>query len=239
VLTPVLRAGTFTTHTVVAGSQAIPVGDDVPAEVAALIGCGVATGVGAALRTAGVQPGDRVAVIGCGAVGLSAVQGARLAGATTIIAVDLSPAKLDWAQRMGATAVVNAATESVVDRVRELAGGYGVDYCLDVVARPETLKSAIECCDNSGTAVLVGVPPRPSELAVPMSLFWDERRGIRTCWYGNCLGSRDFKLLADWYRNGSLYLDEMVSRRIRLDEVEHAFTVMSKGEELRSVIVFD
>jgi len=187
VLSPVLRAGTFTTHTVVAEGQAIKVGDEVPAEVAALIGCGVATGVGAALRTAGVQPGDRVAVIGCGAVGLSAVQGARLAGATTIIAVDLSPAKLDWARRMGATAVVNGATENVVERVRELAGGYGVDYCLDVVARPETLKNAIECCDNFGTAVLVGVPPRPADLTLPMSLFWDERRGIKTCWYGNCL----------------------------------------------------
>jgi S-(hydroxymethyl)mycothiol dehydrogenase len=115
---------------------------------------------------------------------------------------------------MGATAVVNGATENVVERVRELAGGYGVDYCLDVVARP-------------------------AELTIPMSLLWDERRGIKTCWYGNCLGSRDFQLLADWYRNGSLYLDEMVSRRIRLDEVEDSFAVMAKGEELRSVIVFE
>ncbi len=239
VLSPVLRAGTFTTHTVVAASQAITVGGEVPAEVAALIGCGVATGVGAALRTAGVKPGDRVAVIGCGAVGLSAVQGARLAGAATIIAVDLSPAKLDWARRMGATAVVNAAIEDVVARVRELAGGFGVDYCLDVVARPETMLNALACCDNFGTAVLVGVPPRSAELKLPTSLLWDERRGIKTCWYGNCLGSRDFQLLADWYRNGSLYLDEMVSRRIHLDEVEAAFAVMTKGEELRSVIVFD
>ena len=238
-LTPVLRAGTFTTHTVVAASQAITVGEEVPAEVAALIGCGVATGVGAALRTAGVQPGDRVAVIGCGAVGLSAIQGARLAGAATIIAVDLSPTKLDWARRMGATAVVNASTENVVERVRELSGGHGVDHCLDVVARPETLRSALECCDNSGTVVLVGVPPRDAELSLPMSIFWNERLGIKTSWYGNCLGSRDFQLLADWYRNGSLHLDEMVSRRIHLDEVEEAFAVMTRGEELRAVVVFD
>jgi S-(hydroxymethyl)mycothiol dehydrogenase len=238
-LSPVLRAGTFATHTVVAASQAIPVGGDVPAEVAALIGCGVATGVGAALRTAGVQPGDRVAIIGCGAVGLSAVQGARLAGAATIIAVDLSSTKLDWARRMGATAVVDATSENVVERVRQLAGGYGVDYCLDVVARPETIQNALECCDNFGTAVLVGVPPPQAELTLAVSMLWNERRGIKTCWYGNCLGSRDFQLLADWYRNGSLHLDEMVSRRIRLDEVEAAFAVMAKGEELRSVIVFD
>ncbi len=231
VLSPVLRAGTFTTHTVVAASQAITVGGEVPAEVAALIGCGVATRDDILDR--------RVVVIGCGAVGLSAVQGARLAGAATIIAVDLSPAKLDWARRMGATAVVNAAIEDVVARVRELAGGFGVDYCLDVVARPETMLNALACCDNFGTAVLVGVPPRSAELKLPISLLWDERRGIKTCWYGNCLGSRDFQLLAEWYRNGSLYLDEMVSRRIHLDEVEAAFAVMTKGEELRSVIVFD
>jgi S-(hydroxymethyl)mycothiol dehydrogenase len=239
VLSPVLGAGTFTTHTVIAAGQAIPVAADVPAEVAALIGCGVATGVGAALRTANVQPGDRVAVIGCGAVGLSAVQGARLAGAATIIAVDLNPTKLDWARRMGATAVVNATSENVVERVRQLAGGHGVDYCLDVVARPETIRNALECCDNFGTAVLVGVPPLRAELTLAVSTLWDERRAIKTCWYGNCLGSRDFQLLADWYRKGSVYLDEMVSRRIRLDEVEDSFGVMAKGEELRSVIVFD
>ena len=239
VLSPVLRAGTFTTHTVVAAGQAVGVGDEVPAEIAALIGCGVATGVGASLRTAGVQPGDRVAVIGCGAVGLSAIQGARLAGAATIIAVDLSPAKLEWARKMGATAVVNASSENVVERVRELAGGHGVDHCLDVVARPQTFRDALACCDNSGTAVLVGVPPRDGELVLPMSLLWNERIGVKTCWYGNCLGSRDFQLLAAWYRNGNLHLDEMVSRRIHLDEVEEAFAVMTKGDELRAVIVFD
>jgi len=239
ILSPVLGAGTFTTHTVIAASQAIPVAADVPAEVAALIGCGVATGVGAALRTANVQPGDRVAVIGCGAVGLSAVQGARLAGAATIIAIDLNTTKLDWARRMGATAVVNATSENVVERVRQLAGGHGVDYCLDVVARPETIRNALECCDNFGTAVLVGVPPLKADLTLAVSTLWDERRGIKTCWYGNCLGSRDFQLLADWYRNGSLHLDEMVSRRIHLDEVEDSFAVMARGDELRSVIVFD
>src|ERR1700694_5723268 len=189
VLSPVLRAGTFTTHTVVAAGQAIAVGDEVPAEVPALIGCGVATGVGAALRTAGVHPGDRVAVIGCGAVGLSAVQGARLAGATTITAGGRSPAKVYWARRVGGTAAVNGSTENVVERVRELAGGFGVDYCLDVVARPQTMRNALECCDNFGTAVLGGVPPRDAELALPMSLFWNERRGTRTCGYGNCFGA--------------------------------------------------
>jgi len=237
-LTPVLRAGTFVTHTVVAAGQAVPVAADIPSEVACLIGCGVATGVGSAVRTAAVQAGDRVAVIGCGAVGLSVVQGARLAGASSIVAVDLNPRKLDWALKMGATAVVDGSHEAVVPRVRELSGGFGVDHAFDVVGIPATLRQAIDCCDDAGTATLVGVPPRDAQMAFPTGLLWNNRRGIRTSWYGNCFGPRDFTLLADWYRNGSLDLDSMVSRRISLDQVGEAFAIMARGDELRSVIVF-
>ena len=238
VLTPVLRAGTFITHTVVAEDQAVTVAADIPSEVACLIGCGVATGVGSALRTAPVKAGDRVAVIGCGAVGLSVVQGARIAGAASIIAVDLNPLKLERARRVGATETVDGAKEDVVARVRELSGGHGVDHCFDVVGVPATLRQAIECCDNAGTAMLVGVPPPAAELNLPVGLLWNFRRGIKTSWYGNCFGPRDFTLLADWYRNGSLELDSMVSRKIGLEEVEEAFAIMAKGDELRSVIVF-
>lgn len=238
VLTPVLRAGTFITHTVVASAQAVEVGEDIPPEVACLIGCGIATGVGAAVRTAGVTHGDRVAVIGCGAVGLSVVQGARLAGATSIVAVDLNRAKLEWARRMGATALVEGGAEDVVRRVRELSGGFGVDHCFDVVGVPATLRTAIECCDDAGMATLVGVPPRTAEMMLPLSLLWNARRGVRACWYGNCFGPRDFALLAGWYRNGSLHLDEMVSRRIGLHDVGTAFEAMKAGGELRSVILF-
>ena len=237
-LTPVLRAGTFVTHTVVAAGQAIPVDSDIPAEVACLIGCGVATGVGSAVRTAPVCAGDRVAVIGCGTVGLSVVQGARLAGATSIVAVDLHPRKLEWARQMGATATVDGSREDVVARVRALSGGFGVDHCFDVVGIPATLRQAIECCDSAGSAILVGVPPREAEMSFPTALLWSARRGIRTSWYGNCFGPRDFRLLADWYRSGALDLDSMVSRRISLDQTAEAFAIMAKGDELRSVIVF-
>jgi S-(hydroxymethyl)mycothiol dehydrogenase len=239
VLTPVLRAGTFVSHTVVRAGQAVPIDAAVPAEVAALIGCCVATGVGAALHTAQVRPGDRVAVIGCGAVGLSAVQGARLAGAAQIIAVDLRSEKLELAVAFGATDTVLAGEAPVAASVRELTGGFGVDYCFDVVARPETLAEALACCDDGGKAVLVGVPPAEADFAVPLSRFWGRRRGLLTCWYGNCLGARDFPLLAAWYRQGRLKLDEMVSRRIALSEVEDAFGDMKEGRGLRSVIVFD
>jgi S-(hydroxymethyl)mycothiol dehydrogenase len=238
-LTPVLRAGTFVSHTVVHQDQAVALADEqVPPEVACLIGCGIATGVGAAVRTAAVGAGDRVAVIGCGAVGLSVVQGARLAGATQIIGVDLNPEKLEMARSLGATDVVNAAEQRVSSQVRELAGGFGVDYCFDVVGRPETLAEALAACDENGTAVLVGVPPPNVDFTVPLVRLWGGRRGLKVCWYGNCLGARDFPLLAAWYRQGRLRLDEMVSRRIRLDEVESAFADMGKGVGLRSVIVF-
>lgn len=237
-LTPVLRAGTFVTHTVVAAEQAVTVADDIPSEVACLIGCGVATGVGSAVRTAPVRAGDRVAVVGCGAVGLSVVQGARIAGAASIIAIDLNYGKLELALRMGATATVDGSREDVVARVRELSEGFGVDHCFDVVGIPSTLRQAVECCDDAGTAMLVGVPPRDAELNIPVGLLWNRRRGIRTSWYGNCFGPRDFTLLADWYRNGSLDLDSMVSRRIGLDGVGEAFSIMATGSELRSVIVF-
>ncbi len=238
ILTPVLRSGTFVTHTVVASGQAVPVAPDIPAEVACLIGCGVATGVGSAIHTAPVRPGDRVAVIGCGAVGLSVVQGARIAGAASIVAVDLNPRKLEWARKMGATATVDASQEDVVTRVRELSGGSGVDHCFDVVGIPATLIQAIECCDDAGSAMLVGVPPRDAQMTFPTGLLWNNRRSIRTSWYGNCFGPRDFTLLADWYRNGSLELDSMVSRKISLEQTAEAFAIMAKGDELRSVIVF-
>jgi S-(hydroxymethyl)mycothiol dehydrogenase len=217
----------------------VPIDTEVPAEVAALIGCGVATGVGAALRTARVAPGDRVAVIGCGAVGLSVVQGARLAGAVQIIAVDLRPEKLALAASFGATDGVLAGERPVAEAVRAIAGGFGVDYCFDVVGRPETLAEALACCDDAGTAVLVGVPPPEVEFSVPLVRLWGRRRSLLTCWYGNCLGPRDFPLLAGWFRQGRLKLDELVSRRISLDEVEDAFKDMNEGRGLRAVIVFD
>ena len=180
-----------------------------------------------------------MAVIGCGAVGLSVVQGARLAGAAQIIAADLKEEKLELAVALGATDRVLAGSGSLAADVRGLSGGFGVDYCFDVVGRPETLAEALACCDDAGTAVLVGVPPPEVEFRVPLSRFWSKRRGLLTCWYGNCLGQRDFPLLAAWYRQGRLKLDEMVTRRISLDKVEEAFGDMKEGRGLRSVIVFD
>jgi S-(hydroxymethyl)mycothiol dehydrogenase len=238
-LTPVLRLGTFTTHTVVTADQAVPVDADLPPEAACLIGCGVTTGVGSALNTARVRAGTTVAVLGCGGVGMGVIQGARLAGAGRIIAVDLSPAKLELARRFGATDAVDASAGDPVEQVRELTGGVGVDYAFDVVGLPETLRQALSACDESGTCVLVGVPPPGAAVTMPMSDLFGHRRRLLVSWYGNCLATRDFPLLARWYREGRLLLDELVSERIGLGDVGRAFEAMRRADQLRSVILFD
>ncbi|HEY7199682.1 MAG TPA: Zn-dependent alcohol dehydrogenase [Candidatus Dormibacteraeota bacterium] len=239
VLTPMLRLGTFTTHTVVTAGEAVAVDADLPPEVGCLIGCGVTTGVGSAMRTAGVESGSSVAVFGCGGVGTSVIQGARLANAARIIAVDLSPAKLELAMRFGATDVVDASAGDPVERVRSLTGGSGVDYAFDVVGVPETFRQALGACDQSGTCVLVGVPPQGAEVTLPMSALFGYRRRVLVSWYGDCLGTRDFPQLARWYRDGRLLLDELVSERIGLGDVSRAFDAMHDATRLRSVIVFD
>jgi S-(hydroxymethyl)mycothiol dehydrogenase len=234
----VLRLGTFAEHTVVAGDQAVPVDGDLPPEAACLIGCGVMTGVGSALYTAGVRAGTTVAVFGCGGVGMSVIQGARLANAGRIVAVDLSPAKLELARTFGATDSVDASAGDPVEGVRELLGR-GADYAFDVVGQPDTLRQALSACDENGTCVLVGVPPPGAAVTIPMQDLFGYRRRLLVSWYGNCVATRDFPLLAGWYLTGKLLLDELVSERIGLDDVGLAFEAMRRADQLRSVIVFD
>jgi len=154
-------------------------------------------------------------------------------GDANLLREGIPPARIDRVGNIMIDAFELLRDEIAASQWPARHGLAGREFAVVTLHRPSNVD------DPERLAVLVGVPPRDAELALPMSIFWNERRGIRTCWYGNCLGSRDFQLLADWYRNGSLYLDEMVSRRIQLDEVENAFAVMTKGEELRSVIVFE
>jgi S-(hydroxymethyl)mycothiol dehydrogenase len=238
-LNPVLGIGTFCTHTLVHAKQAIPVAAGLPPGQMSLIGCGVMTGVGAALYSAGVRPGTSAAVFGCGGVGDSVIQGARLAGATTIIAVDIDPRKLEWAKQFGATHTINAREDDPVARIKELTGGNGVNYSFEAVGRPETLEQALFCRDLAGTCVLIGVPGPGPTLTLPLQRFFDLGGSLRVSWYGDCLPTRDFPLLATWYSQGKLKLDEVVTRTISLDETEEAFAAMERGETLRSVIVFE
>jgi len=237
-LTPALGIGTFCTHTVVGSQQAIPVSRDVPAPQACLIGCGVMTGVGAALYTAGVATGSAVAVFGCGGVGMSVIQGARLAHAGTIIGVDVEPEKLERALDFGATHIVNANEGDVIERIKGMTDGFGVNYSFEAAGRTDTLEQALWCRDLAGTCVIIGVPVASNVLHLPVQQFFGLGGSLRVSWYGDCLPSRDFPLLCSWYLQGELNLDDVVTGLIGLGDTEEAFEAMHRGDTLRSVITF-
>ena len=236
VLSPALGIGTFCTHTVVAAKQAIPVPKECPPSQACLIGCGVMTGVGAALYTAGVRRGSTVAVYGCGGVGCSVIMGSKLARAGKIIAVDIAQNKLDWARQFGATDLVDGSKSDPVEAIKNLTSGNGVDYSFEAVGSPQTLLQALWSRDLAGTCTLIGVPDPSMKMELPMLQFFGLGGALRVSWYGDCLPSRDFPLLADWYRSGELDLDRVVTREIGLEDTEAAFEAMERGETLRSVI---
>lgn len=237
-LNPVLGIGTFCTHTLVHANQCVKVSAELPPAQMSLIGCGVMTGVGAAMYAAGVKPGTSAAVFGCGGVGDSVIQGARLAGATTIIAVDIDPLKLEWAKGFGATHTVNAKEVDAVAKIKEITGGNGVNYSFEAVGSAKTLDQALWSRDLAGTCVFIGVPGPGPTLELPLQKFFDLGGSLRVSWYGDCLPTRDFPMLAAWYAQGKLNLDGMVTRTIKLEEVDDAFEAMKRGETLRSVIIF-
>ena len=236
-LSPALGIGAFAEKTVVAAGQATRVNPAVRPEVAGLIGCGVMAGLGAAMNTGGVGRGDSVAVFGCGGVGDAAIEGSRLAGAHTIIAVDIDPRKLEWAREFGATHTVNSAEEDPVEAIRALTGGNGVDVAIEAVGLPVTYEQAFYSRDLAGTVVLVGVPNPEMRIELPMIEVFGRGGSLKSSWYGDCLPSRDFPMLIDLHLQGCLALDRFVSETIGLDEVEEAFHKMERGEVLRSVVV--
>jgi S-(hydroxymethyl)mycothiol dehydrogenase len=235
-LTPALGIGAFADKTLVAAGQCTQVDRRARAEAAGLLGCGVMAGLGAAMYTGGVQPGDSVAVFGCGGVGCAAIAGARLAGASTIVAVDLDPGKLELARRFGATATVDASKQDPVEAVRSLTGGNGADVCIEAVGNPKVMEQAFFARDLAGTLVQVGVPTPDMRIDLPMIEFFGRGGQLKPSWYGDCLPSRDFPLLVDLYLQGRLDLDGFVSETIPLSGVEEAFGRMQRGEVLRSVV---
>jgi len=237
-LSPALGIGAFAEKTLVAAGQATKVDDRARPEAAGLLGCGVMAGLGAAMLTGNVGRGDSVAVFGCGGVGDAAIAGARLAGARTIIAVDLDPQKLEWAKDFGATHTVNASTEDPVEAIRALTDGNGADVCIEAVGRPEVMEQAFFARDLAGTLVQVGVPAPDMKIDLPMIEFFGRGGALKPSWYGDCLPSRDFPMLIDLFLAGRLDLDRFVSERIGVDGVEGAFAKMQRGEVLRSVVMF-
>jgi S-(hydroxymethyl)mycothiol dehydrogenase len=235
-LSPALGIGAFAEKTLVAAGQCTRVDPAVPPQVAGLLGCGVMAGLGAAINTGGVGRGDSVAVIGCGGVGDAAIAGARLAGASKIIAIDRDARKLVWAKEFGATDTM-VAGDSVVEDVRALTGGFGADVVIDAVGRPETWKQAFYARDLAGTVVLVGVPTPDMTLEIPLLDVFGRGGCLKSSWYGDCLPSRDFPVLSDLFLQGRLPLDKFVTETIGLGDIEAAFDKMHDGEVLRSVVV--
>ncbi|MBF6180027.1 S-(hydroxymethyl)mycothiol dehydrogenase [Nocardia otitidiscaviarum] len=236
-LTPALGIGAFAEKTLVHAGQCTRVDPSADPAVVGLLGCGVMAGLGAAMNTGEVGRGDSVAVIGCGGVGDAAVVGARLAGATKIIAVDRDRRKLGWAEDLGATHTVDASETDVVQAIQEITGGFGADVVIDAVGRPETWTQAFYARDLAGTVVLVGVPTPGMRLEMPLLDFFSHGGALKSSWYGDCLPERDFPMLVELYRQGRLPLDKFVTERIELGAVEKAFHTMHAGEVLRSVVV--
>jgi S-(hydroxymethyl)mycothiol dehydrogenase len=238
-LSPALGIGAFAEKTLVAAGQCTKVDPSARAAAVGLLGCGVMAGLGAAINTGQATRGKSVAVIGCGGVGVAAVAGAKLAGASPIIAVDIDAKKLEAATRMGATHTVDSSSSDPVEAIQALTGGFGADIVIEAVGRPETWKQAFYARDLAGTVVLVGVPTPDMKMPdIPLIDVFGRGGSLKSSWYGDCLPSRDFPMLVDLYQQGRLDLDAFVTEEIALDDVEAAFDRMHGGNVLRSVVVF-
>lgn len=244
-LSPALGIGAFAEKTLVAAGQCTKVDPEARPAAVGLLGCGVMAGIGAAINTGNVSRGDVVAVIGCGGVGVAAIAGAALAGAGTIIAVDIDDKKLEGAKKLGATHTVNSKETDPVAAIKAIAGAAaghqgadGADVVIEAVGRPETWEQAFYARDLAGTVVLVGVPtPDMKVPQIPLIDVFGRGGSLKSSWYGDCLPNRDFPMLVDLYRQGRLDLDAFVTEEIGIEDVEAAFEKMHHGEVLRSVVV--
>jgi S-(hydroxymethyl)glutathione dehydrogenase/alcohol dehydrogenase len=226
----------FSEYVVVPQEGAAKIPDDVPVDVAAVLGCAVVTGVGAVERTAGVRPGESVAVIGCGGVGLNVIQAASLSGAYPIIAVDISPEKIELAKTFGASHGVNAREQDVEAIIRAITT-YGVDWAFEVIGNPRTIEQAWECIRAGGTVVVVGLPPKGSKVSLPAFDFISEKN-IRGCFYGSSRFHADVPAILMRIQAGRMRTDGMVSHSIPLEELESAFDRLRRGDGLRTIIRF-
>ncbi len=242
-LSPALGIGAFAEKTLVAAGQCTKVDESARPAAVGLLGCGVMAGTGAAINTGAVTRGRSVAVIGCGGVGVAAIAGSALAGASPVIAVDIDPKKLETATRMGATHTVDSSTADPVAEIERICaetfeGAEGADVVIEAVGRPETWKQAFYARDLAGTVVLVGVPTPDMVIPeIPLIDVFGRGGALRSSWYGDCLPSRDFPMLVDLYQQGRLDLDAFVTEEIGIADVEAAFEAMHGGDVLRSVVI--
>ena len=230
--------GNMAEYAVVPSVCLVAIDKDIDFKAAALVGCGVTTGVGAAIRTAEVKPGSTVAVFGCGGVGLSVIQGARIAGAKQIIAVDLSAEKMEMARTFGATHTVTPGGHAVRE-IMGMTGGIGVDYAFEVIGLPATIENCIKAARRGGKAVLVGVGRMEDRFSVNSLILPLTSKSIVGCMYGSVNFKTDFQMYLDLYRGGKLDLDGMVSKTYTIDEAPQAFADLESGANARGVILYD
>ncbi|ACZ40785.1 Zn-dependent alcohol dehydrogenase [Sphaerobacter thermophilus] len=239
VLTPLLAVGSFAEYANVDARNLVKIPDEMPIDRAALIACGVTTGLGAVIKTARVEPGSNVAVIGVGGVGLNVVQGAALAGATRVIAIDLVDRKLEMAREFGATHTINPNREDPIEAVRSLTGGWGVDYAFEVIGHPATIRQAYDMTRKGGKAVVVGLADGADEVSIPAQDLMRSGKSLVGCFYGSVSPYQDIPRYVDLYLNRRIKLDELISRRFALDEINEAIRALDAGEVARGVIVFE
>jgi S-(hydroxymethyl)glutathione dehydrogenase/alcohol dehydrogenase len=228
--------GTFSSVMTVDEASVVKVETDLPDAQLALIGCGVTTGVGAALNTAKVKPGSSVAVLGCGGVGQAVIQGARIAGAARIIAIDPQPLKQKMAKQLGATDVVDPSKGDPVEQVKALTGGRGVDYAFEVIGLPETMVTTYNLARRGGEVIIVGMARFDAQFSLPAFGIFYEEKTVRGSKYGSAQVRRDFPRFVELIETGRLDISSMVSKKIKLEEVNDAFRAMEAGEVIRSVI---
>src|SRR5215510_2939666 len=232
-----LQVSGYASHSVLLEESVIPIRKDVPLDIACLVSCGVLAGAGPVFNRAKVPPGASVAVFGCGGVGLNTIQAARLVGAGEIIAVDVMKQTLAWAEAFGATHVVDASKEDPVARLQALSGRSGVDFAFEVVGTQKTMEQALHSTHRGGTCVVVGVSPAGTRLSIDPSLLL-QQRVLTGSSFGGGHQRTDVPMLIDLYMSGKYKLDELISRRLPLGELNRAFDLMLQGEVKRSVIVY-
>lgn len=233
------RIGTLSEYTVVHTNSVLPLPEGYTFEQAALLGCGVTTGYGAVARTAKVPSGSTVAVIGCGGVGLNVIQGAKLAGASQIIAIDQVPSKLDQALKFGATHVVNSRDTDPLETVKTLTEGRGVDFSFEAIGLPVTIEMAYNLLGVGGNAVIIGITSPKQTITIPAVFIPIWERKLTGSFFGSCLPSEDMPHLLDLYRRKKLMLDELVSQYYALEDINQAFADMEVGENIRGMVLFE
>ncbi len=228
----------FAEYSVIPEKALLKIPTDLPLDRAALFGCAVATGVGAVLNAAQVRPGTSVAVFGAGGIGLNVIQGAALAGAEKIIAVDLLENKLEYARQFGATHTLNASSGDPVEQVRALTGGRGVDYAFEAIGVPKVMRQAYDTLAKRGMAVVIGVTPMTTEVSVPVMSLVFEERVLTGSVYGSSRPRVDIPRLIGLYRAGKLKLDELLTRTYPFAQINQAYEALERGEVARSVVTF-